>query len=689
MKRKMIGAASAYIAGLFFAFFFINVYAPVILTAAVIFTAAFGKRQGFSRLDFAALALFFTAAVCVGALSVRNEKVLCEQYEGRTLPFTGKVTEVRSYPGDKCSYTLKGRSGENRSIKAVFYADDVGAAPGDVMTIGECTFEAPGGDYLFDEAAYYRSSGISCSISGAKDVSFDREGPGLKRRLMEYRSRMIWEIRSKTGSEEGGFIVGMVFGTRQYLEDDTSTSLYRLGIGHILAVSGLHVSVIAIFIMKLCRLCRLRRPIALLITDAVIILFVIMADSPVSAVRAAVMLNFLYAAGLFRRQNDTLNSLGGAMLIIAVCDPYCIFSSGFIMSVAGTFGIGVFGPYMTAGLPSRTIPQRMLKKFLILLCTSVFIMPFSMKYFGETSLIAPLTNMVLIFPCTAAMVTGAIYVLTGGKVDMLETAAYLLKAVLWVSEKASSFRGTFLSCGSERLTALAFVLTGIAGLAAAIVRSRKAAALAVTAVCCIFFTASAVHDSQERKRFKVAVLGRGSNAAAVVAYEGHADVIDLSGHYKSPAYVSKYLRANGLSRADSIMLTTSINSQYTAYISGLNGVDTGHWTAVGSEILMPDEEVVPIGEGTYDSQWNERRISYANGVVTIEYGGSRAVIAPASADPELLPEWDILVLWGRAPKDIRSRELSDVIILDGGENDDINNFEITFSAEGGMEIRRL
>ena len=112
MKRKMIGAASAYIAGLFFAFFFINVYAPVILTAAVIFTAAFGKRQGFSRLDFAALALFFTAAVCVGALSVRNEKVLCEQYEGRTLPFTGKVTEVRSYPGDKCSYTLKGRSGK-------------------------------------------------------------------------------------------------------------------------------------------------------------------------------------------------------------------------------------------------------------------------------------------------------------------------------------------------------------------------------------------------------------------------------------------------------------------------------------------------------------------------------------------------------------------------------------------------
>ena len=120
---------------------------------------------------------------------------------------------------------------------------------------------------------------------------------------------------------------------------------------------------------------------------------------------------------------------------------------------------------------------------------------------------------------------------------MLKRSRYLLKAVLWVSEKASSFRGTFLSCGSERLTALAFVLTGIAGLAAAIVRSRKAAALAVTAVCCIFFTASAVHDSQERKRFKVAVLGR-ANALAVVAYEGH--VIDLSGHYGRLRYVSKY-----------------------------------------------------------------------------------------------------------------------------------------------------
>jgi ComEC/Rec2-related protein len=186
----------------------------------------------------------------------------------------------------------------------------------------------------------------------------------------------------------GNFLGAMVFGEKRGFDPDMKTELYRSGVGHVMAVSGIHVSVIAVMLMAVLSRLQLGRILPFILMNVLLIIFITMAEWPASAVRALVMIDFIYSARIFRRQSDIFNSLAGAVLAICIADPFAVYSSGFFLSVTATFGIGVFGPYMTRNFTGN----RHVRNFLIMICTSMCIFPLTIKYFGETSLISPITN---------------------------------------------------------------------------------------------------------------------------------------------------------------------------------------------------------------------------------------------------------------------------------------------------------
>ena len=122
MKRKMIGAAAAYMAGLFFASFFSDI--PLLVITAVILAAALltVKRYGFKATDYGIMAVFFMTAVAVFGIytAVRYRPAL--EMDGRTGSFRGEVEEVNHYEGGNSSYILKGRIDGDISAKVTFYS---------------------------------------------------------------------------------------------------------------------------------------------------------------------------------------------------------------------------------------------------------------------------------------------------------------------------------------------------------------------------------------------------------------------------------------------------------------------------------------------------------------------------------------------------------------------------------------
>ena len=104
----MIGAAASYIAGLFFASFFMGAI-PFLIIAA--FAATIGILNKFSKHDYILISVSFVLAVTVSTCYTHFRYDNVTAYSGKTADFSGEVIEHREYSADKASYVLKGELG--------------------------------------------------------------------------------------------------------------------------------------------------------------------------------------------------------------------------------------------------------------------------------------------------------------------------------------------------------------------------------------------------------------------------------------------------------------------------------------------------------------------------------------------------------------------------------------------------
>ena len=572
MKRKMIGAAAAYMSGLFFASFFITPGGLSILLAGAVGLILALHRRLISSRDIILLLGVFTIAVGVYTAADYNAEKLVKTYSGKQCSFSGEVTDITLHSGGKASYVLTGTA-SGRKVKVSIYTNDLDAAYGDIITAESCILTPPESSYLFDSESWYRSQHIFLTLEQAKGIAIHRQSARpLKNALMEFRQRTIHRFCDTLGMECGGFLSGMVFGEKGGIGQGDRISLYRCGIGHILAVSGLHISVAASAIIWLMRRAGAGRSAAFIVADLFMLLLISLAQYPVSAIRAAVMMNLIFGAWLLRRIPDLPNSLAIASLIICLCDPMAVHSAGFMLSLSGTFAIGVFAPYMTRDITNR---------FALSLATGFWamlaIMPVSMLYFSETSILSPFTNLLLVPMCTLAMIAGLLSLISFGALDvLLIPAGFLLQAVLSISRKLSGF-SVFLTGFDSRIRIIALGLGSAVVMLYLFTRSRKALLSMITAAVIVLCTVSAVSMYDYRKGFSAAFPGTAKTCAVVVIYDGMCIVADFSGKKNSADYAAAYLSECGITYVDMVILMKNANSQLAAYDKAFSGVHAGKW----------------------------------------------------------------------------------------------------------------
>ena len=680
----MIGAAAAYMAGLFFASFFTAPALLLCLSVIIVSALLLGRHYDFKATDYVVMGASFTAAICAFTAYTAMRYDPAVEMNGKTASFSGEVVEAVHYDGGSSSYILKGRINGDISAKVSFYSSSVEADYGDVITIGSCTMSVPPNDYLFDSKHYYRSEGVFLTANNAKGVSLEKTGGRcLKSYIVEYRDKIISDFRTSLESDSGDLLAGMVFGEKRGMDLNVKTAVYRSGIGHMLAVSGLHVSVAILVLMTLLKYLRVNKYVSFAAMELILIFLTAMANYPVSAIRAAIMMNFMYAAKLFRRQNDTFTSLAGAVLLICLFQPYSVYDEGFILSVAGTFGIGVFAQYMTKDMPCDTVFQKFICKCAVMLCTTLCVFPLSLLYFDETSLISPLTNVFIVPLCSVSMVIGLIYALSGGIFDLLPVAKLINDFILRISDILAHVRYTHFSCDSKVIVYGALICVFMTVLSAAIFRNRKIIMVYITASLIFVFIGSGIEISDKHEKLTVAVLGKGNNAAVVVSYGGSADVIDISGHYRSAAYVRKYLTRNNISEVDNAVITHKVQSAYASYENELEFVDVASWIVCGDTDIagMPPDYDVSYCDNGFSAEKGEVYFKYYDNALTVgnEYG--RIVFVKSTAEDHM--ENELTVCYGKPSKN-EDKTAENVIYLD-----DCNNFEIILSEKGRCEIRRL
>ncbi len=208
---------------------------------------------------------------------------------------------------------------------------------GDIQLFSHATNEGE-----FDFADDYRYQNISCRIF-ADDMAVLSE-PILKFRegLYRLKKNIIATFFAALNEKEAGVMATLTVGGKGLIDSEVKAVYQNAGISHILAISGLHISILGMGLYKFLRKIKCPCHVCEALGCAVILCFVIMCGMSVSSMRALIMYFVMMGARTFGRGYDSLNSLAIAALLLLIPYPMSIYRSGFMFSFTAIAAIVLY-----------------------------------------------------------------------------------------------------------------------------------------------------------------------------------------------------------------------------------------------------------------------------------------------------------------------------------------------------------
>lgn len=192
----------------------------------------------------------------------------------------------------------------------------------------------------FDSRIFYQSQKIDFSVTAETSEVVGFQKNYFRDSLLSLKSRMKDVYDACLEEISAGFYVGMILGDKSNLDETLKSLFAEGGIAHILAISGLHVSMVGRSIYKFLR----KRGVGFLVAgvgaQVAVFAYCFMSGNGMSAVRATVMLLLYFIAQYIGRSYDMLNALGAAGVYLLWKNPFLVEYSGFWFSVMALVGIG-------------------------------------------------------------------------------------------------------------------------------------------------------------------------------------------------------------------------------------------------------------------------------------------------------------------------------------------------------------
>lgn len=207
-------------------------------------------------------------------------------------------------------------------------------------------FQQPTNPGQFNAPFYYQILRISFRLNQAEiQVKSDRF----------YKiAEGLYQLRRKAGSkvdallleQEASVMKTMLLGEKGILDEEIKGLYQRNGIAHILAISGLHISMIGMGLYQLLRRAGLKIKLSAILASMIIVLYGMMTGFAVSAIRAIAMFLLQMLAQILGRTYDRITALAVAAVLVLVEQPLYLFHSGFQFSFLCVLGISLILPVL-------------------------------------------------------------------------------------------------------------------------------------------------------------------------------------------------------------------------------------------------------------------------------------------------------------------------------------------------------
>lgn len=198
----------------------------------------------------------------------------------------------------------------------------------------------------FDARNYYAARKIYGQVKKAAIVY--TEPPNIigrgKECLWQLRRHLAETFLEVYGEENGALLAAMLLGERTFLSEETQSLYKAAGALHVIAVSGLHISLLGLGLYRLLRRIFAAQAPAAVISVLCMAAYVFLVGNPPSAVRAFIMFAMGLLAGYWKRTLDTPTALSLSAAIILIGNPFYIGQSSFLLSFLAILAISVFQP---------------------------------------------------------------------------------------------------------------------------------------------------------------------------------------------------------------------------------------------------------------------------------------------------------------------------------------------------------
>lgn len=473
-NRPLVCAAASYLS-VFFLCAYVSaevrsVVAPVLIALALIaiLMLLFRRRirGGVSCFTGTKLACLICVVLAASAslifFTMRDLRVA--RYDGECVRLRAVVTEIYADQSEYASFLAKvdkldGKRGGFTISVFTNFAPDVSV--GDVFECdAKLTDIREGGAYYSENSLKRRGLYYKTELESDDFFEVVGEKHSLASRIGSFGDKLGHKLSFRLSKRSAILAKALLLGDKSELGETVERDFARCGISHILALSGMHITLILGFIMFFLKYL-LPQPSARHIVSALLALFVVLCTGMSSSILRAGLMYIYYRIGyILKDRSDIITALFAVVWTIVLFDPYSILDIGLLLSFAATLGIALFMPAVNEleavifdGLRSRAIYTRILKYVFgsvgMSVSAGMLSSAVAVLFFDELSLLSVFTTLVFTPVIVVFMLCSAMVLLPLPLSFMYEFAARLsdklCELILTLASYFSSLDHTVIS----------------------------------------------------------------------------------------------------------------------------------------------------------------------------------------------------------------------------------------------------
>ena len=584
-----------------------------------------------------------------------------------------------------------------RTVKTRAYLDgETPVQPGDILSGNfRLKLTTPGGQ---KESSYHSASGLFLLAYQKGEVTYQAEESSDFRYFpVRLRELIRTILRSCFPEDVFPFIQALLLGDSSEITYELDTAFKICGIRHIIAVSGLHVSV---FYGLISMIAFRRRYLTALLTIPVLVLFAAVAGFTPSVIRACIMIGLMVLAQALHREYDSPTALSFACLVMLVINPFVITSASFQLSVGCVAGILLFSNRIHkwaiarfGGKQTKSFRHRLVRTVSLSVSVTLGAMslttPLCAVYFGTVSLIGIVANLATLWAVNilfnGVVITVIISLLSGSLAALAGRGlAWLARYVTGAATLLSKFPLAAVYTESVYIVVWLIFLYGLLSLFLLQKKKRPGLLLCcATLGLCIALVASWAEPLSSNTRLTVLDVGQGQSI--LLQSKGRTVLIDCGGDSdeNTADLVANTLLSQGITKLDAIILThcdrdhaggvpyllTRIPTGVLMIPANANPETAAFLSAGGIErtVFVADDLALTLGENRItvfgptfvkDSNENSLCILYESPNCSILITGDRSELGEQLLIRESsLPDVDVLIAGHHGSKYSTSEEL--------------------------------